>query len=111
MPPSTIGRYQIEEELAQGGMGIVYRAQDPKLRRKVAIKLLHTMAPAERSEELQRRLLSEAQAMARLSHPNVVPVFDVGEVDGQVFIAMELVEGQALDQWLAAAARPLPEVL
>ncbi len=94
---SLLGRYVVLDRLGVGGMGVVYAAFDPELDRKVAIKLLQhrdqgSMGPA--------RLLREAQAMARLSHPGVITVHDVGIVDDQVFIAMELVEGGTLREWL-----------
>jgi serine/threonine protein kinase/tetratricopeptide (TPR) repeat protein len=96
-PPASIGRYQIEETIGRGGMGVVYRALDPHLGRAVALKLLRARGRnARRLERARARLLREAQALAQLSHPNVVAVHDVGEVDDQVFIAMELVEGQTL---------------
>ena len=96
---SAIGRYLVLDKLGQGGMGEVYSAFDPQLNRRVAIKLLlahHDSKDASAKE----RLLREAQAMAQLSHPNVLPVFDVGEHAGHVFIAMELVEGTTLRRWL-----------
>ena len=97
-PGARIGRYQILGELGQGGMGVVYRAHDQDLGRDVAIKLVTTGdAP---TDTLATRLLREAQALAQLSHPNVVAVYDVGRTDGGVFLAMELVAGEAGDVWL-----------
>ena len=93
--PRKIDRYRILRRLGAGGMGVVYAARDPELDRDLAIKMLHRDAPAP-------RLRREAQALARLSHPNVVAVHDVGEHDGQVFVAMALVDGMNLRQWLAA---------
>ncbi|MCA9663106.1 MAG: serine/threonine protein kinase, partial [Myxococcales bacterium] len=78
-------------------MGVVYAAHDPELDRKVALKLVRVGASG--SEERQR-LLREAQAMARLAHPNVVAIFDVGERAGEVFLAMELVDGETLRAWI-----------
>ena len=76
-------------------MGVVYAAYDPELDRKVAVKLLRAESAERRKDpRAPERLLREAQAMARLSHPNVIPVHDVGTLDGQVFIAMEFVEGR-----------------
>jgi tetratricopeptide (TPR) repeat protein/predicted Ser/Thr protein kinase len=95
---ATIGRYVVLEVLGEGGMGVVHAAFDPQLDRKVAIKVLRGASSAEARE----RLLREAQAMAKLSHPNVVAVFDVGEIDDGVFLAMELVEGVTLREWLAS---------
>lgn len=93
-PPETIGRYQIEKVLGSGAMGIVYAATDPQLERKVAIKVL-------RGDAHRDRLLREAKAAAQISHPNVIAVFDAGVADGEVFMAMELVKGRTLREWLA----------
>ena len=90
--PSKIDRYVIRRMLGAGGMGVVYVAHDPELDREVAIKMLRRGTDA-------TRLRREAQALARLSHPNVVAVHDVGEHDGQVFVAMALVHGVNLRQW------------
>ncbi|HWO25861.1 MAG TPA: bifunctional serine/threonine-protein kinase/formylglycine-generating enzyme family protein [Kofleriaceae bacterium] len=99
-----VARYMIEAVLGRGGMGVVYRARDPELGRAVAIKVLRRGAAS------GKRLRREAQALAKLSHPNVVAVHDVGTHDGQPFIAMALVEGDTLRQWLITP-RPLPAVL
>ncbi len=90
-----IGRYLVRGTLGQGGMGKVLRAHDETLGRDVAIKLLHDAQDADH----QRRLLREAQALARLSHPNVVRVYDVDEIDGRLCMAMELVVGTPLSLW------------
>jgi serine/threonine protein kinase len=97
-PNEVVGKYRLERELGAGGMGVVWAAVDPDLERPVAIKLLKHEA----SEELpmRTRLLREARAMARLRHPNVVTVFEVGSDKGRDYIAMELVEGGTLDDWL-----------
>jgi tetratricopeptide (TPR) repeat protein/predicted Ser/Thr protein kinase len=96
-PGTVVGRYVVFATLGHGGMGVVYRAFDPELERQVAVKLLR----AERTDDDSRtRMLREAQALARLSHPNVVAVHDVGTYGGQVFVAMELVEGENLREWL-----------
>ena len=84
----------ILERVGAGGMGVVYAAWDPKLDRKIALKLLHG-DQANHGQRLER----EAQAMARLTHPNVIAVHDVGEVDGRLFMAMEYVEGETLGRW------------
>ncbi|HEY0136911.1 MAG TPA: serine/threonine-protein kinase, partial [Nannocystis sp.] len=94
--PERLGRYMVIKELGAGGMGVVYKAFDPDLDRKVALKLLLGQA----TPQARARLLREAQAMAKLSHPNVVPVFDVGVVDGQVFVAMDFVDGMTLSVWM-----------
>jgi len=107
---SSVGRYVVLEEVGRGGMGQVYRAYDPKLGREVAIKRLSLRGDG-LSTEGASRMLREAQAMAKLSHPNVVPVYDV-EGDGtELFIAMEFVAGQSLRQWLDAAPRSWPDVV
>ena len=96
-PGVTIGRYLILAKLGAGGMGVVYAAYDPELDRKVAIKLLRSGADA---QVVRERLLREAQVMARLSHPNVVVVYDVGTFGQHVFLAMEFVQGETLRDWL-----------
>ncbi|MCY0989256.1 tetratricopeptide repeat protein [Nannocystis sp. ILAH1] len=97
---ALVGRYVVLETLGVGGAGVVYAAYDPELNRKVALKLLRSPA-FERSHEQRGRLMREAQALARLSHPNVVAVYDVGTLGSSVFIAMELIEGMTLAAWLA----------
>jgi serine/threonine protein kinase len=92
-----IGRYVLVGPLGMGGMGMVYRAYDPKLQREVALKRLRADASAERGEA---RMIREARAMAQLSHPNVVAVYDVEDSDGELTLAMELVEGRTLHEWL-----------
>src|SRR5262249_6667776 len=88
------GRYKLVEKLGAGGMGGVYLAEDPQLRRRVAIKLIEPKSSDTLStSEGRARLLREAQALAQLSHPNVIAVYDVGTFADQVFIAMEYVEG------------------
>ncbi|NVB40639.1 serine/threonine protein kinase [Pseudenhygromyxa sp. WMMC2535] len=102
-----ISRYLLLERVGAGGMGLVWSAYDPELDRKLAIKLLRPReSSCVGSPEARARLLREAQAMARLSHPNVIAVHDVGEHHGQVFVAMEYVEGGTLDDWRRQAARP-----
>jgi tetratricopeptide (TPR) repeat protein len=108
---STLGRYLVLERVGAGGMGEVYAAYDPELDRKVAIKLLHAQPQGSSgSSEGAGRLLREAQAMARLTHPNVITVHDVGTLDGQVFVAMEYVEGTTLKDWMEGE-HETPEVL
>ena len=106
--PVKVGRFTVIDRLGEGGMGVVYAAYDELLDRKVALKLLHAAVRAGGGDE---RLLREAQAMARLSHPNIVSVFEVGTSGDQLFIAMEFVRGQSLDAWLKAEARPWQAVL
>lgn len=108
---TNVGRYVALDHLGEGGMGVVYRAFDPELDRMVALKLLHTSSTTGGTIGEASWLLREAQALARLSHPNVVIVHDVGVVrDDQVFIAMELVDGMTLRAWLAAEKRSWREV-
>nr|WP_255216299.1 protein kinase [Pseudenhygromyxa sp. WMMC2535] len=107
---NKLGRYVVLEQLGQGGMGVVYSAWDPQLDRKLALKIIHPRRGREPSTA-HARLLREAQALARLVHPNVVTVHDVGVVDGRVFVAMQFVEGQSLRAWLGAGERPQDQVL
>jgi tRNA A-37 threonylcarbamoyl transferase component Bud32/tetratricopeptide (TPR) repeat protein len=97
-PGETVGRYVIAHPIGRGGMGTVYLARDPSLDRRVAIKLLRSSAL---DHDAQVRLLREAQAMAKVDHPNVIAVYDIGEHDGQVFLALEYVAGGNLRKWLA----------
>jgi len=100
--PSYVGRFRILEVLGQGGMGIVHVGYDDRLDRRVAIKLLHGGASAAGT----RRLLREAQAMAQVAHPNVVPIYEVIEVGDRVAVVMELVEGRTVSAWLRQEDRP-----
>jgi eukaryotic-like serine/threonine-protein kinase len=97
---AVVGRYVILDRVGTGGMGVVYSAYDPELDRKVALKLLRPDRDPSSGDAGRLRLLREAQAIARLSHPNVVAVFDAGSFGDQVFVAMEFVEGWTLRQWL-----------
>jgi protein kinase-like protein len=106
--PAQVGRYELCEQLGAGAMGVVYRARDPRLDRAIAIKLVrHGGATSAGSV----RLLREAQAMARLHHPNVVPIFDVGPAGGAVFLAMPLLEGGTLRSWLGDRPRSVDAIL
>jgi serine/threonine protein kinase/tetratricopeptide (TPR) repeat protein len=107
---ASIGRYIILGPLGRGGMGEVYAAYDPELNRKIAIKLLHARGGAS-TVDGHTRLLREAQAIARLSHPNVVVVYDVGTFQDTVFIAMEFLEGNTLGYWLQAQQRTWRDVV
>jgi tetratricopeptide (TPR) repeat protein/tRNA A-37 threonylcarbamoyl transferase component Bud32 len=100
--PQKLGRYVVLGELGRGGMGVVLEAFDRALDRRVALKVLHR----ELGEQHTQRLLREAQALAKLSHPHVVQVYEVGEANGQAFIAMELVQGRSLREWLMQDPRP-----
>jgi serine/threonine protein kinase/tetratricopeptide (TPR) repeat protein len=106
---TCVDRYVILGHLGTGGMGVVYKAFDPELGRPIALKLLNTEGAE--NEDLRDRLLREAQALARLSHPNVVAVHDVGTFESDVFIAMEFVEGQTLSEWLKEKPRSLRDIL
>ncbi|HEX3901501.1 MAG TPA: serine/threonine-protein kinase [Polyangia bacterium] len=109
---ATIGRYVVLGMVGRGGMGEVYAAYDPELDRKVAVKLLRVKPGNGVSlNEGRQRTLREAQAIARLSHANVVVVYDVGTFRDQVFIAMEFVEGNTVTYWLQAQPRSWQEVL
>jgi tetratricopeptide (TPR) repeat protein len=102
-----LGRYLIVDALGHGAMGRVVRAYDPKLQRDVALKLLRTGSDA----QAKARIVREAQAMAKLAHPNLVAAYDVDLEQGQPFIAMELVEGTTLREWLRASTRPWREIV
>ncbi len=106
-----LGRYIVHEKLGAGGMGIVYSAFDPRLDRSIALKVLHSGGGGSLVGGDDGRLLREAQAMARLSHPNVVGVHDVGTIDDRVFVAMELVTGGTLTQFQRTPDRRWREVL
>ena len=109
---ATLGRYLVLAPLGAGGMGVVYAAYDPELDRKVAIKLWHAQTGQATSADLARgRLQREAQALARLAHPNVVAVFDVGTLEGRLFVAMEHIDGWTLGDWLTHEPRTLPQIL
>jgi tetratricopeptide (TPR) repeat protein/predicted Ser/Thr protein kinase len=105
---AMVGRYRIERLVGSGAMGIVYAARDPELDRMVALKLIR---PDRRSAGLEGRLRRESQALAKLQHPNVTAVHDVGSVGGDVFVAMELVSGETLREWLDLERRSWREVL
>jgi predicted Ser/Thr protein kinase len=110
--PVQVGRYRVEHEIGTGGMGVVYRARDPELERDVALKLLNPRATHVRDPEVARgRLVREARAMARLSHPNVLAVHEVGEFEDQVYVAMEFVDGRTLADWLRTEPRTWQEIL
>jgi eukaryotic-like serine/threonine-protein kinase len=110
-PGALYGRYMILERVGAGGMGVVYKAFDPHLDRKVALKLVRVGKAGSDASEGRERLLREAQAIAKLSHPNVVAVFDVGSLAGEVYVAMEYVDGESLAAWLRAGPRDEDEVL
>jgi serine/threonine protein kinase/Tfp pilus assembly protein PilF len=103
----TISHYRIIEKLGEGGMGVVYLAEDTTLGRRVAIKFLSSTA-----KEYRARFLREARAVSALTHPNIAAVFDYGETDdGQPYIVMELIKGEPLSDKLLAGSLPLPEAV
>jgi tetratricopeptide (TPR) repeat protein/predicted Ser/Thr protein kinase len=104
---TRLGHHLLLDLIGEGGMGVVYAAYDMKLDRKVAIKLLRSRGNA----QAQRRMLREAQAMARISHPNVVQVYEIGEHEEQTFLVMEFVDGVTLRTWLDRAPRSRRELL
>ena len=107
--PERIGRYAIERKLGEGGMGVVYAARDDRLERTIAVKTL--TAPAS-DETARQRLWREARAAASVNHPNICQIYEIGEDGGRLFIAMELLEGEALAERLRqgplTAAQALP---
>ncbi len=104
-----LGRFVLLRQLGTGGMGSVFAAYDEQLDRKVALKLLHQSTTAQGDQRL--RVLREAQAMARVAHHNVVHVYDVGEVGGRIFIAMEFIDGSTLTSWQESQPRSCQETL
>jgi hypothetical protein len=108
-PGTRYGRFVVQRLLGYGGMGAVFAAKDPELDREVAIKVLHTELGVGGAGGAALR--SEAQAMARLTHPNTVSVYEVGEAHGQTFIVMELIAGTTLRAWLDERSRPWTDVV
>ena len=108
MDGTTLGPYRIIEPLVGGGMGDVHRAHDERLQRDVAVKLLSAATAGD--DEARARVLREARAAAALHHPHICTIYEVGEVDGQAYIAMELVEGRPLDRIIPAAGLARDEV-
>src|SRR6185295_13788177 len=108
--PDTIGKYRVIERIGRGGMGTIFKAHDPVLDRLVALKVIST--EVEVTDEMRTRFFREAQACAKLNHPNIVTVYDMGEDDGRLFIVMELLEGQELRRLIGqGAALPLEDKL
>ena len=103
----TISQYRIIDQLGEGGMGVVYLAEDTHLGRRVAMKFLATT-----TKEYRARFLREARAISALTHPNIATVYGYGETpEGQPFIAMELIEGPTLSEKLREGSLPLPEAV
>jgi serine/threonine protein kinase len=105
----TISHYKIYEKLGEGGMGVVYKAEDTSLRRAVALKFLPPALLA--GEEEKKRFVREAQAAAALNHPNIATVFAIDEAENHIFIALEFVEGRSLDKEMASGPKKLAETL
>jgi len=105
--PRRIDRYTVLRRLGVGGMSVVYEALDERIGRRVALKLMLVGEGESERERLRR----EAQALARVSHPNVVEVFEIGEHDGKPYVAMALVEGEPLDRWLRVQRRTPAEIV
>jgi tetratricopeptide (TPR) repeat protein len=109
---TTLGRYVILRHVGAGGMGSVYEAFDPDLERKVAVKVLHREGRGrDLNDARTARILREARALAKLVHPNVVTVYDVGALDDGLFVAMELIDGVSLRRWIGSEARSQREIL
>jgi serine/threonine-protein kinase len=108
--PKTIGRYEVLEKVGEGGMGVVYRAFDPVLRRVVAVKVISAvMAPR---SEIRERFFREARAAGQLTHKNIIVIHDLGEEQGQPYLSMEYLSGVSLEQWMRHSGRlPLDEAL
>lgn len=112
-PGSKLGRYVIQTTIGRGGMGVVYGAVDPKLGRRVAVKLVRRSTPtnAGKGDQYTTRLRREALALARLVHPNIVTIFDIGVERWGTFVAMEYVRGQNVRNWIREAARSWSEIV
>jgi serine/threonine-protein kinase len=110
---NKIGKYEIIDELGRGGMGVVYRARDPLIGRYVAIKVIHTsgFGAKDRTAELRMRLIQEARAAGSLSHPGIITIHDLGEGEDFIYVVMELIQGQALDQYLARNGPCAPDAM
>ena len=106
--PRTLGRYRITTKLGEGGMGVVYAAQDDRLNRRVALKMIRNDAADDRARE---RLLREARVAASINHPNVCQLYEIGEENGELFLTMELLEGESLAVKLTAGPMPCPDAV
>src|SRR5437016_6470488 len=93
-----LGRFQVREKVGEGGMGVVYRAEDTRLNREVALKLIHPRHI--KDEEARRRFIREAQSVSTISHPNVCTIHSIEEEGGQLFLVLEFLEGRTLKEAL-----------
>ena len=98
-PGAAFAGYRIEALIGRGGMGLVYRAQDERLKRKVALKVLPPQIATD--EAFRTRFIRESEAAASIDHPNIIPIFEAGEESGGLFIAMRFVDGPDLKRYLA----------
>lgn len=105
----TISHYKILEKLGEGGMGVVYKVEDTKLKRTVALKFLSPRAVG--GEEDKKRFVREAQAAAALHHPNICTIHEIDEAEGQIFIAMAYLDGQSLDEKIEAKPLKVDEAV
>ncbi|MEM9461934.1 MAG: serine/threonine-protein kinase [Myxococcota bacterium] len=111
-PTPTLGRFQVVRQIGRGAMGVVYEGLDPDLDRRVALKVLRADADAQGSMHARSRMIREAKALARLRHPHVTTIYEVGTTGrGVPFIAMELVEGRTLKGWLRSRPRSCGEIV
>ncbi len=106
---SKLGSYEVEEEIGRGGMGVVYRAYQPNLQRQVAVKVL--LPHLAKDAEFVERFLREARSAAKLHHPGLVTIFDVGEIEGTYFFSMQWLQGKTLEEKLEEGRLPVEEVV
>ena len=106
--PARIGHYAIDRKLGQGGMGIVYAARDERLERTVALKMMSSLSD---DETARKRFWREARAAASVNHPNVCQLYEIGEDAGELFIAMELLEGEPLSERLKRGALSVSDMM
>lgn len=109
--PKTLGRYHLKRIVGAGGMGVVYEATDPELQRKVAIKIIRPDKFDDLQDQRRARLKREARALAALTHPNVLTVYDVGEDEARIWIAMEFIDGQPISDWIASERPSWQDIL